>query len=87
MDTRIDISSALEAELAAATAELPGFGEQPAIQPMLIPPAPSPAPEPRAIPIIPDAPPAAVAEAAPVKVAKPRGRPRLVKPVPEEVKE
>jgi hypothetical protein len=88
VDTRIDISSALEAELAAATAELPGFGEQPVIQPMLINPAPAPAPEPRAIPIIPDAPPpAAVPEAAPVKVAKPRGRPRLVKPVPEEIKE
>jgi len=83
VDTRIDISSALEAELAAATAELPGFGEQPMIPQVL----PTPAPEPRAIPIIPDAPPAAVPEAAPAKVARPRGRPRLVKAVPEDVKE
>ncbi len=95
VDTRIDISSALEAELAAATAELPGFGEQPVIQPMVQqslpvpPPAPAPAPEPRAIPIISDAPPAVpVPEAAaPVKVAKPRGRPRLVKAVAEDAKE
>jgi hypothetical protein len=92
VDARIDISSALEAELAAATAELPGFGEQPVIQ------AAPAAPEPRAIPIISDAPPLTVAaaptpapqpeaEPAPApKVAKPRGRPRLVKAPVEEAK-
>jgi hypothetical protein len=72
VDTRIDISSALEAELAAAVAE---------------PPAPPPVLEARAIPIIPDAPPqsdpAPVAEA-PARVAKPRGRPRAVKAAPKE---
>jgi hypothetical protein len=72
-DPRIDISSALEAELAATVAEppdfaeLPGFGEQPVIS--------EPAPEARAIPIIPDAPPAVVA-----RVPRPRGRPRAAKP-------
>jgi hypothetical protein len=90
VDTRIDISSALEAELAAAVAE-PEFH-----QPVL---------EARAIPIIPDAPPtpehsaaqlaadlaaevpaAAVADApAPARAApKPRGRPRTVKPAVKE---
>ncbi len=73
-DTRIDISSALEAELAAASAEPPGFGEQPVI-------ATAPAPEARAIPIIPDAPPAA--EVAP-KVVRTRGRPRLAKNEPKD---
>jgi hypothetical protein len=73
IDPRIDISSALEAELAAATAGLPGFGEQPVI--------PEPAPEPRAIPIIPDAPPEVQADAvSAVRVPRPRGRPRIVKP-------
>jgi hypothetical protein len=72
VDTRIDISSALEAELAAAVAE---------------PPAPPPVLEARAIPIIPDAPPqveAATEAEAPARVAKPRGRPRAVKAAPKE---
>ena len=84
-ETPIDISSALEAELQAAVAEPVGLGEQPAIQPEL-----PIAAEPRAIPIIPDAPPAAAtataeeepAPAAPVR--RPRGRPRT-KPVAAEV--
>jgi hypothetical protein len=74
-DQRIDISSALEAELAAAAAPA-GYGEQPAL----------PIAEPRAIPIISDAPPSAAVESqpqaateAPPRVARPRGRPRLVK--------
>jgi hypothetical protein len=81
-DARIDISSALEAELAAATAGLEpaGYGEQPRIE--------TPAVEARAIPIIPDAPPP-VETAAPTEpaapeaetaVRKPRGRPRAAKP-------
>jgi hypothetical protein len=94
-DARIDISSALEAELAAATAGLAeaepaGFGAQPAL--------PEPAIEARAIPIIPDAPPpvktAAPAEATPAEPAptepaparKPRGRPRAIKPEAAELK-
>jgi hypothetical protein len=78
IDPRIDISSALEAELAATVAEptldLAGFGEQPAIQART---------EPRAIPIIPDSPPPVAAEAAAEPAAKtprPRGRPKTVKP-------
>lgn len=90
----IDISSALEAELAAAVAEPPGISEQPRIvqhpvqQELLIqaPPAPTPAPEPRAIPISTQAPPQPVEEepaAAPVR--RPRGRPKAVKAeVPSE---
>ncbi|OYV40855.1 MAG: hypothetical protein B7Z80_03405 [Rhodospirillales bacterium 20-64-7] len=75
-DPRIDISSALEAELAAAVGELPaGFGEQPEI------PA---APEPRAIPIVADSPPDSE-QAAPVR--RPRGLPRLTKPAAEAAKE
>jgi hypothetical protein len=74
IDPRIDISSALEAELAATVAEpsldLAGFGDQPVIQART---------EPRAIPIIPDSPPPAEADAAP-KTPRPRGRPRTVKP-------
>ena len=76
VDARIDISSALEAELAAATA---GLGEQPEI------PVIQAAPEPRAIPIIPDAPPPAPAapelqlESPAPRVASPRGRPRVAK--------
>jgi hypothetical protein len=69
-DTRVDISSALEAELAATIPEPAGFGDQPAIEQALaaeIRPA-------AVIPIIPDAPP----EAAP-RVPRPRGRPRLIK--------
>jgi hypothetical protein len=90
VDAPIDISSALEAELAAAAAPA-GFGEQPAI-PHELPLAP----EPRAIPIIAVPPPApapapapvpepvATAEAAPEEPApaprpRPRGRPRTVK--------
>jgi hypothetical protein len=72
VDTRIDISSALEAELAAAVAE---------------PPAPPPVLEARAIPIISDAPPqvaAATEVEAPARVVKPRGRPRAVKAAPKE---
>jgi hypothetical protein len=71
VDTRIDISSALEAELAAAVAE-PMVSQPPVL-------------EARAIPIISDAPPQndTVAEPeAPARVAKPRGRPRAVKPAP-----
>jgi hypothetical protein len=80
VDSRIDISSALEAELAAAAqaaavqvaaATAPGLGEQPVIE----------APPPRAIAIIPDAPPPV--EAAAPRVSKPRGRPRAVKVVEE----
>jgi hypothetical protein len=84
VDTRIDISSALEAELAAATAEPAGLGEQPVIKQVIE--KVEAAPEPRAIPIIPDAPPqveapapADPAPAAAPRVARPRGRPRLVK--------
>jgi hypothetical protein len=70
IDPRIDISSALEAELAAAVAEpeqqnFAGFGDQPVI-------------EARSIPIIPDAPPPVSAE--PARTPRPRGRPRAVKP-------
>ncbi len=79
VDTRIDISSALEAELAAAVAEPQRFSE-PSVPPVL---------EARAIPIIPDAPPqldpvAEVAAEAPARVAKPRGRPRVAKAAPKE---
>ena len=66
VDTRIDISSALEAELAAAASE---SAER------------APAPEARAIPIIPDAPP--TQDAAEPRPARPRGRPRTVKPKAE----
>ncbi len=87
LDTPIDISSALEAELeAAASGAPPGVKEQPAAQQDL----PMSAPEPRAIPIIPDAPPPAVTakaeaeveaeanapEAPPAPRPRPRGRPR-----------
>jgi hypothetical protein len=90
-DARIDISSALEAELAAATADIEpaGYGEQPRLE--------TPAIEARAIPIIPDAPPPveaepAAAEAEPhaaeteTAVRKPRGRPRAAKPEAAELK-
>ena len=75
-DTRIDISSALEAELAAAAAA-------PAAPPVATQPVATPRPaalEARAIPIIPDAPPAAEAP----KLVRPRGRPRMVRPVPKD---
>jgi len=71
-DARIDISSALEAELAATVTEPPdlpapaGFGDQPVIT--------EPA-ETRAIPIIPDAPPALPA----ARPARARGRPRAAR--------
>jgi hypothetical protein len=90
-DPRIDISSALEAELAAATGDIEpaGYGEQPRLE--------TPAIEARAIPIIPDAPPPieaepAAAEAEPhaaeteTAVRKPRGRPRAAKPEAAELK-
>ncbi len=79
----IDISSALEAELAAAVAEPPGSSEQPVIQHEITAPVPeaiqplTPAHEPRAIPIITEAPPAVADE--PTATRRPRGRPRLVK--------
>jgi hypothetical protein len=72
VDTRIDISSALEAELAAAVAE---------------PESPPPVLQARAIPIIPDAPPQTdiVPEAqAPARTPKPRGRPRASKAAAKE---
>jgi len=78
-DARIDISSALEAELAATVAEPPdlpapaGFGDQPVISE---PPAES-----RAIPIIPDAPPPAQAA---IRTPRARGRPRAARPEAEE---
>jgi Domain of unknown function (DUF4167) len=68
----IDISSALEAELAAAVAEPAGLTEQPAIQHELL----MPAPEPRAIPIAAEAPPPGADEA---PAPRRRGRPRAVK--------
>jgi hypothetical protein len=84
IDPRIDISSALEAELAATVAEpaqldLAGFGEQPVIQARTEPQAAPRAPEPRSIPIIPDSPPPTATDAA-TKTPRPRGRPRTVKP-------
>ena len=98
-DAPIDISSALEAELAAAVAQPPGMSEQPMIQHELVMPTPAlrerptraqaepeahaPAPEPRAIPISPAAPPSPEAEEPAVPVRRARGRPRLVKAEPE----
>jgi hypothetical protein len=90
-ETPIDISSALEAELQAAAAAPAGLGEQPNVQAELpVVQAELPiVPEPRAIPIIPDAPPApveAVAEGEPAATPaprRPRGRPRT-KPVAAE---
>jgi hypothetical protein len=88
VDARIDISSALEAELAAATAELPGFGEQPAIpraaapaiqQPVALAPAPVAEPR-RAIPIISNAPPAAAPAPAPVAPPAPAPAPAAAAP-------
>jgi hypothetical protein len=75
IDRRIDISSALEAELAAAAgrrnAEPAGLGEQPAAKP-----AERPAAETREIPIA-AAPPE---DDAPAPRPRPRGRPRLIRP-------
>jgi len=76
VDTRIDISSALEAELAAATAGHADFAEPPVIEQVV-------AAEPRAIPIIPDAPPLLTPVDAP-RAPRPRGRPRLVKVAAEK---
>jgi len=69
VDTRIDISSALEAELAAVAGEPAGFGEQPELIPAAVP-------EPRAIPI--STTPPEDAAVAP-RIPRPRGRPRAVK--------
>lgn len=84
-DTPIDISAALEAELRSAQAGEPaGMGEQPSLVA-----APAAAPEPRAIPIIPDAPPApaelTLTEPNAAPAPKRRGRPPRVKP-PEDAK-
>jgi Domain of unknown function (DUF4167) len=98
VDPRIDISMALEAELAAASTQPAGLGEQPSLPGTL--PAPQPAPEvaARAIPIMRNAPPAeevpappaaadAAPEAAPApRTPRPRGRPRMVRPEPEAAK-
>jgi hypothetical protein len=83
IDPRIDISSALEAELAATVAEpaqldFAGFGDQPVIQPPI---------EARSIPIIPDAPPQPAPDPTtepPARTPRPRGRPRTVKPEAEK---
>jgi len=94
-DAPIDISSALEAELAAATGIAPTFEAQPVPVAVVIP---EPQPEPRAIPIAAAAPPeptlfaelpsAPVAEEAPAAPRpRPRGRPRTVKPAPEKASE
>jgi len=80
-DTPIDISSALEAELRAASQEEPaGLGEQPEVVKTQAPAAT----EPRAIPIIPDAPPAGAPELTltePAPAPKRRGRPPRAKTV------
>ena len=93
VDPRIDISMALEAELAAASAEPAGLGEQPTLPGTLTAPQPVPEVAARAIPILRNAPPAeelpsppAAPEAAPETLAprpRPRGRPRMVRPDPE----
>ena len=99
IDPRIDISMALEAELAAVASEPAGLGEQPTLPGTLT--VPQPAPEvaaARAIPIMRNAPPAgevsappAAADAAPEaatapRTPRPRGRPRMVRPEPEAIK-
>jgi len=93
IDPRIDISSALEAELAAtlpepAQPEFAGFGEQPVIQ-TRTEPRPESVEKPRSIPIIPDAPPPAApaAEEPAIRTPRPRGRPRAVKPEAEKASE
>ncbi len=75
-DAPIDISSALEAELAAATAEPAGMNEHPALALPAASLPPAPPPESRAIPIVTEAPPQPEAP----RVPRPRGRPRLVRP-------
>lgn len=76
--TPIDISSALEAELRATIREEPkGMGVQPEIRPHSAPP--------RAIPIVPDAPPAPTPELTLTPAApRRRGRPPRVRPVEAE---
>ena len=93
IDPRIDISSALEAELAAtmpepAQPEFAGFGDQPVIQ-ARTEPRPEAMEKSRAIPIIPESPPPAqpAAEDAPVRTPRPRGRPRAIKPEAEKASE
>jgi hypothetical protein len=98
VDPRIDISMALEAELAAATAEPAGLGEQPSLPGTLAPPQPAPEAAARAIPIMHNAPPAedapapqpsveATPESAPApRTPRPRGRPRMARPEPEAAK-
>ncbi len=75
-ETPIDISSALEAELRAASNEGPaGLGDQPEVKAEAIA-------EPRAIPIVADAPPAAAPELTltePAPAPKRRGRPPRAK--------
>jgi len=97
IDPRIDISSALEAELAATVPEPPqpefaGFGDQPVIQARTEPRAETRSEtieKPRAIPIIPESPPPAAppAEEPVVRAPRPRGRPRAVKPEAEKASE
>ena len=97
VDTRIDISMALEAELAAASAEPAGLGEQPSLPGTLSVPQAAPEASARAIPIMRNAPPAeepaappaaaeAAAEAPAPRTPRPRGRPRMVRPEPEAAK-
>jgi hypothetical protein len=98
VDPRIDISMALEAELAAASAEPAGLGEQPSLPGTLSAPQPAPEAAPRAIPIVRNAPPAEEApaplpsaEAAPEpapapRTPRPRGRPRMARPEAEAAK-
>jgi hypothetical protein len=96
VDPRIDISMALEAELAAASAEPAGLGEQPSLPGTLSPPQPAPETAARPIPIMRNAPPAEEApqpstEAAPEpapapRTPRPRGRPRMARPEPEAAK-
>ncbi|SHE51420.1 protein of unknown function [Acidocella aminolytica 101 = DSM 11237] len=86
-DTPIDISSALEAELRAASQEEPvGLGEQPEVKPE----AKQDTAEPRAIPIVADAPPANAPELTLTEPAAPapkrRGRPPRGKTTPKTTK-
>ncbi len=76
---QIDISDALEAELTAATAHLMTQEE---LQ------LPEPVAESRMIPIIPDAPPVSAEPAAEApRVPRPRGRPRIIRPVVKEAED
>ena len=93
VDMRIDISSALEAELAAAAGEHPGMGAQPVIVPVAVTvkpapvPAVAPAPDPKPIPIVAEAPPLVLTPVEAPRVPRPRGRPRLIKPEAAKVEE